>query len=765
MRNRWTRLAALLLVPMLVLTAVPEAMAVCVVTALPNNGGTSVNERAPNSNFLFGRSVYLITAAEMAASGIAQNTQIGAIGWTYAVAPGATATGSLKIYMQNTTDTTNVKSTTYATAIAPMTLVHNAAAETLPSGAVTFTIPFAGGSPFTYTTGGVYIAFDWQWAGPTTATASVLCNTALVNGLKGQQSNVSAPTTIANSNFRPETFLTPASGPTTDLAVTTLQSMGAIPQTIGSPLSVGAVVKNKGSATQSFFDVFMEIDGPDFFTDTQNVDSLDACIGTTTLSFAPFAPSLREYSPDVLGSYTQAVYVGPDQVNGNNATIRNLDVTANKYSYKYPGQLASGGAGFTGGTGEFLARFSFAQATTIDSVIADFFTVSAATYRVVIRGDNAGVPGASIYVDATDRSVLAAGAVTIRLPAPVAVGPGEIYVGVRQTNTTNAAYSFDAESPVRAGTFFYSVTPDAGPWVDFAPGTDFKLNVGTWLGACLVPLTVDVTANGATHACSGNPIVFTATPSGGSGAFTYQWTEDGVNIGGQTASTLSVTKGSPQSHTYNCKVTDDAGCTNIVDATNSTGVWDPPPTATVSGDATICTGGSANIQAALSGNSPWYLTWSDSFNQFGVTSSPAMRTVSPSSTTAYSVTVFSDSSCIGTPGGTATVTVNPTPAETSPNSLLWVTKTSLVWAANGAAANYRLYRGDPSGFGSLSSPAIDSCTEYFGPATTASGLTATPPVGGLYWYLVTGIANGSSGICEGPAGAGETVNSSGACPP
>src|SRR5436190_19883404 len=34
----------------------------CVVTALPNNGGLSGNERAPNTNFSFGRAVYLITA-------------------------------------------------------------------------------------------------------------------------------------------------------------------------------------------------------------------------------------------------------------------------------------------------------------------------------------------------------------------------------------------------------------------------------------------------------------------------------------------------------------------------------------------------------------------------------------------------------------------------------------------------------------------------------------------------------------------------------
>jgi len=53
-------------------------VAACVATVLPNNGGLSANERAPNTNFRFGRSVYLITAAELAAipypSGVSPTT-------------------------------------------------------------------------------------------------------------------------------------------------------------------------------------------------------------------------------------------------------------------------------------------------------------------------------------------------------------------------------------------------------------------------------------------------------------------------------------------------------------------------------------------------------------------------------------------------------------------------------------------------------------------------------------------------------------------
>ncbi len=83
------------------------------------------------------------------------------------------------------------------------------------------------------------------------------------------------------------------------------------------------------------------------------------------------------------------------------------------------------------------------------------------------------------------------------------------------------------------------------------------------------------------------------------------------------------------------------------------------PTASVSGDATICNGSSTTIQAVLAGTGPWNVTWSDSVTQTGVTVSPATRDVSPTTTTAYTVTSVSDASgCPPSAGlGSATVTV------------------------------------------------------------------------------------------------------------
>jgi hypothetical protein len=81
------------------------------------------------------------------------------------------------------------------------------------------------------------------------------------------------------------------------------------------------------------------------------------------------------------------------------------------------------------------------------------------------------------------------------------------------------------------------------------------------------------------------------------------------------------------------------------------------PTATVSGDATICAGQSATIQTALTGSAPWILRWSDGMITTNWTS-PCIRSVSPSSTTTYTVTGLTGAGYNGTSSGSATVTVN-----------------------------------------------------------------------------------------------------------
>ncbi|MCP9767902.1 hypothetical protein EGI22_08255 [Lacihabitans sp. LS3-19] len=81
-----------------------------------------------------------------------------------------------------------------------------------------------------------------------------------------------------------------------------------------------------------------------------------------------------------------------------------------------------------------------------------------------------------------------------------------------------------------------------------------------------------------------------------------------------------------------------------------------PATATISGTQTINNGQSANISVALTGTSPWSIVVNGQ-TYANITTSPKIITVSPTTTTTYSVSSVSNSCGTGTASGSAEVTV------------------------------------------------------------------------------------------------------------
>jgi Carboxypeptidase regulatory-like domain/Domain of unknown function (DUF4214) len=468
----------------------------CPAVVLPNDNSTSANARAPQTRNRFERSVYLIKATELAAAGFTAGTMPTTIGWNYQTG-GVAGSAPLIIYMQNTADVTNTKSTTWATAITGMTTVHNATTA-LPAAAGPFDITLTGGSPFTYTGGGLYIAFDWgQYTGTLGATTVVWCNsTGLVNGLLGQQNNVAAPTTTVASNFRPETRLNGIISAQNDAAVNLVYSYGELLRGTGIQFT-RAVVTNLGAVTLTNLPVTLNITGVDNFTDTQIIPSLAPCGGQTTVTFAAFVGGN-------IGSNTVTVSVPADDIPGNNSQSKPMTLTPVDYSYKYPGSTNTGGVGLTGATGAFVAKFSLLSANAVQAVKLEFNAVTTTTYRVAIYGDNGGIPSTvPLYVDAADRTVSAAGPVTITLPAPVAVTAGNFYAGIQQTNTINASLSYDAETPIRSGSFFLATPNPPTAWTDFAPANSFKLNIGVVMAT---PTAANGSISGAITDTSGSPL-------------------------------------------------------------------------------------------------------------------------------------------------------------------------------------------------------------------------------------------------------------------
>lgn len=174
--------------------------------ALPASNATT-QVRGPQGTYRYQRSVWIITAAEMSASGYTSGNLLNALGFNYVNGLDVATTGNIQIYLQNTVDATNLKSTTWATAISTMTSVSNGSV-TLPTTSGEFDITFTGAA-FNYTGGGIYVAFDYQNPTPgvlATVSSTLTANNLVSPGTKSASSATAAPTTVAASAFRPETI-------------------------------------------------------------------------------------------------------------------------------------------------------------------------------------------------------------------------------------------------------------------------------------------------------------------------------------------------------------------------------------------------------------------------------------------------------------------------------------------------------------------------------------------------------------------------------
>jgi len=195
----------------------------------------------------------------------------------------------------------------------------------------------------------------------------------------------------------------------------------------------------------------------------------------------------------------------------------------------------------------------------------------------------------------------------------------------------------------------------------------------------LAPPSVSVTPDGTTSVCVGSDILFTCTASGGSGSYTYQWTRDGSTLTGETSATLVQNFGTDQSHTYNCRVTDPAGCSGtFTDPSDSTGEWAAAHTADVAavGPATVCVESAIQFSCTVSGGTgPFNYQWTEDGSDLGgQTASTLGVTKSTVQSRAYNCKVTDTNGCPGavTDGTDATGTwtgpshtVNVTPDGTT----------------------------------------------------------------------------------------------------
>jgi gliding motility-associated-like protein len=233
------------------------------------------------------------------------------------------------------------------------------------------------------------------------------------------------------------------------------------------------------------------------------------------------------------------------------------------------------------------------------------------------------------------------------------------------------------------GTTPVNVTTNSNPYVfNVSPGITTSYSVTALSDANCTALPADMTGtavvtinprptsviSGTTSMCDGSSTTITVNLTGSSPwDFTYS---DGSTTTNVTAFTspYTFTVNPLVNTTYTVTALNDLNC--VADPGDMTGAAIitivPRPTASISGNTTICNGDAGDLTVDLTGTAPWILTYSDGATPTTITvnSSPYTLSVSPSSTTSYNLTGLSDATCTALPGdlsGTGTVNVNPRP--------------------------------------------------------------------------------------------------------
>lgn len=393
------------------------------------------------------------------------------------------------------------------------------------------------------------------------------------------------------------------------------------PVSQGASYDVQAVIRNGGKDPLTNLKVVADFGA---YKDSGTVATL-ASLMNDTLSFNSYTPV--DGTPGAFNlTLTQT-----DTTPGNNMRI----VGVTDSTFARDDSSASGSLGFTGGTGIFGNIF---DVTTADVLTSSSFFLAAPpigdSVRVVLYSSGTQIAGEPDtlggFIDATDYLVITGGGwITLPFKCQPELAAGQYFIAVEQVNLTNISCGYDADTYILGTSFFGD---GLNRWVEIGavPSLISSFMVRMNFGPATVPKAMITASSNAL--CVGDSVTLSA-PAG----LTYNWTGTGVQsaMAASTKAVSAITGTFP----YVLMASDANGCTS--DATTMV-TFDPAPTATISGDTTICAGESVSLSA--SGGTA--TSWSNG-------DQTPMTTVSPGDTTMYTATIS-----IGGCGVDAMVTVN-----------------------------------------------------------------------------------------------------------
>jgi hypothetical protein len=251
-----------------------------------------------------------------------------------------------------------------------------------------------------------------------------------------------------------------------DLTPTNIYTLGKLPIPYANPHTLRASIANLGNDTAFASKAYITVNGVNSIMDSIIMPSI------APGSFVSI--NMPSYSYLNMGVDTVTISVQGDSNNINNKISLIQVINSNTYSYAEPFRPSDGGVGFTGATGDFVAKFPYTGFNSINQIGVNF-NLGGQTLSVGIWDTSAtGGPGVNIWTSTPFTTAAGLNTIVVNPPIPVT---GSFFVGVRQTGTVNSSFSFQQENPIRGGTFFFTSPTGSTTWTDFAPNSPFRFMI------------------------------------------------------------------------------------------------------------------------------------------------------------------------------------------------------------------------------------------------------------------------------------------------
>ncbi len=468
------------------------------VSAPPYNG-VETGARAPNGTAAQTtlRVHYIIPASEL--TGIPSGTVITGLGVIIDQPAVGSPTGNLNFYLENTNDVTNNKSVDWSIATTPMASVYNGPFP-IPTtaGPADFTIT----NSFTYSGGGLYVAFEYIGTSFATTGATYFANSSLVNNCRSMATGTSTPGDSLNvvSTWRPTIRFSFANPFTNNMAVTGIRSnFGTVNPFMVNSTEVEVEVTNLGSQAATNIPVDLSIPSISSFSSSQTITSLaSGASQTLTFTGVPIGNS---------GDQIVRATVPTDQQTIND-TLEYTQVISCDSVGLVNSDSPTSLVGFGFSEGILAVRYDISNLVPVNIKTIDFMV-----------GDNQGSIGnaikgillnsAGVMIDSTLPYTITSSDLGQRLSLSLLDGNTDyanqtVFAGIRQPATTTTV-------PYYPFTMQYQYNPPINKNAEFSINGGGAPTYQNGLYPLMILITVEprpftVFSNPSTTICTGNPV-------------------------------------------------------------------------------------------------------------------------------------------------------------------------------------------------------------------------------------------------------------------